>query len=520
MDAQYTKINDANWLQVVDSRNNDMYPYEPNSIMHYGSYAFSTDTSIPVMTYKDGSTFGDSVRMTTTDSLQVIWAYCNDDADKGNPKDNVSCPSVDQVGYTRPVYVDRLCDGKLDCHNGEDENGWLAKCIPEALIETGNSAGCCKSYIVKKPFDINAIEYKFEEGSYPYTHGNWVNPDNSSELLLRFDVVGPYEGTWMHAVAGEPGDEEVFSYTATSNEINPTNTACPPTDKMWHDSAGNQFSVLCKSSGPEVYDVQKCQDAKCDPVATCIDTVIGYTCKCPSTHYGNGITCTEHIIEDECLNGNHDCPEICNDQVIGFSCSCQDDQIDAEGDGRICKKDPKCCETFSMGIDGRNDIQLMCSMRETNEFTGMMDYTCEPNREFSAYKPLLQSPAVIQYLSHAYVPGYYLMTGTGLLAEPWLETRPMYVTRNEPRLGAVCPSIKSSDWETSNGLVWSFKCFDYTYILDPEFQPDHDECATGDNNCDLNAICTNIQGGFYCNCMAGFTGDGVNCKPLEPFSFG
>ena len=80
-DSEFTKITNANWLQVFDSKNNDMYPYEPDSVMHYGSYDTSTDHSIPVMTYKDGSTFGDKLRMTTTDSLQVIWAYCNADSE-------------------------------------------------------------------------------------------------------------------------------------------------------------------------------------------------------------------------------------------------------------------------------------------------------------------------------------------------------------------------------------------------------------------------------------------------------
>jgi len=40
---------------------------------------------------------------------------------------------------------------------------------------------------------------------------------------------------------------------------------------------------------------------------------------------------------------------------------------------------------------------------------------------------------------------------------------------------------------------------------------DIDECATGINNCDVNADCTNFEASFSCTCVNGFTGDGVSC---------
>ncbi len=40
---------------------------------------------------------------------------------------------------------------------------------------------------------------------------------------------------------------------------------------------------------------------------------------------------------------------------------------------------------------------------------------------------------------------------------------------------------------------------------------DIDECVTGMDNCDENAVCIDTFGGFTCVCNAGFTGDGVNC---------
>ena len=41
---------------------------------------------------------------------------------------------------------------------------------------------------------------------------------------------------------------------------------------------------------------------------------------------------------------------------------------------------------------------------------------------------------------------------------------------------------------------------------------DVDECTEGTHNCSVNATCTNTVGGFTCECLDGFTGDGVSCN--------
>ena len=40
---------------------------------------------------------------------------------------------------------------------------------------------------------------------------------------------------------------------------------------------------------------------------------------------------------------------------------------------------------------------------------------------------------------------------------------------------------------------------------------DDDECFDGSNDCDTHAQCTNIPGGFNCECRIGFSGDGETC---------
>ena len=44
---------------------------------------------------------------------------------------------------------------------------------------------------------------------------------------------------------------------------------------------------------------------------------------------------------------------------------------------------------------------------------------------------------------------------------------------------------------------------------------DINECSTNNGGCDSNAICTNIQGGFECECKDGYLGDGIICNPAE-----
>ena len=40
---------------------------------------------------------------------------------------------------------------------------------------------------------------------------------------------------------------------------------------------------------------------------------------------------------------------------------------------------------------------------------------------------------------------------------------------------------------------------------------DNDECLNGTDNCDPNAHCNNTFGGFTCQCLVGFDGNGADC---------
>ena len=44
---------------------------------------------------------------------------------------------------------------------------------------------------------------------------------------------------------------------------------------------------------------------------------------------------------------------------------------------------------------------------------------------------------------------------------------------------------------------------------------DINECASGTDNCDTNAVCANTHGSFTCTCQSGYAGNGVSCDGIR-----
>ena len=58
------------------------YPFELESIMTYCSDCGSKDPKVPVAVLKNGETFGDGIRLTSTDALQLQNKYCHTEQNK------------------------------------------------------------------------------------------------------------------------------------------------------------------------------------------------------------------------------------------------------------------------------------------------------------------------------------------------------------------------------------------------------------------------------------------------------
>ena len=66
---------------------------------------------------------------------------------------------------------------------------------------------------------------------------------------------------------------------------------------------------------------------------------------------------------------------------------------------------------------------------------------------------------------------------------------------------------------TTTALVLNFKDVAIHNNFPAFHVTDVNECATGTDNCNLNAICTNTVGNFTCACRNTFYGDGkMSCE--------
>ena len=84
----------------------------------------------------------------------------------------------------------------------------------------------------------------------------------------------------------------------------------------------------------------------------------------------------------------------------------------------------------------------------------------------------------------------------------------------------VLPVPATMDTLEMESHAWVYVCLHlgnscYVYLC----PIDINECATGADNCDTNAACTNSPGSFICSCNQGYTGDGVTCMGICSLEF-
>ena len=362
--------------------------------MMYCSFCGAADTKIPVMTTKTGETFGSAVRMTTTDAQELIWSYCQDLQNVYEEKTTAKCTTEDKVvsGFYRNVYADRICDGYIDCPNGEDELGGLGKCMSPLT-----SSNCCSTLLV----DGHICNY----------NGNEYNGRHHYECDTEDGVIFSSSGNWHFGKNGLPNGSTKILYEFLVE----SDTTCPPIGK-W----GDQF-VLCKSSGPDTTNA--CDLNPCGQNATCVDLFEGYRCECNLGFEDNtniefdGNFCTEIIEINECLDDSlNTCDEnaICYDTLKSYTCACKTGftDINSTNPGHSCMEIAPCCQSLkisrNIAVTGSIVISVICDKTELSNNGNYYSYDCHTIEVSDA-----------AYSSH--ISGYFKLPATIVYRNYWNE---------------------------------------------------------------------------------------------------
>ena len=256
--SQFTAMSEASWLEMTE------YPYEAMSVMHYGS----TLNGIVVMTYKDGSTFSSPSVMTTTDSLQIQYMYCRDN-EGFEYKETADCPTEDPQGVTRPIFRDRVCDGVIDCANGEDEEqDAIAHCMNFGDDTTN---GCCHVYTVNGATECTISEEGGNNGRDVYQ----CACSNGVDICYTL----AHSGSRWYVYSGDTTSGSYYTYTESD-------AICPP-NSVW-PGFGNEWTIQCKWGGAVWGDGDQCIDHNCHADATCTDKYQDFECTCNEGYLGDG----------------------------------------------------------------------------------------------------------------------------------------------------------------------------------------------------------------------------------------
>ena len=110
---------------------------------------------------------------------------------------------------------------------------------------------------------------------------------------------------------------------------------------FWTCSCPATHEVLIRGDGREICDLNECLDvtiSRCDPNATCANTIGAWTCTCNSGYRGTGMFCMDI---DECAEGSHLCHANadCDNLDGAYMCTCQSGY---EGSGFACTDIDEC----------------------------------------------------------------------------------------------------------------------------------------------------------------------------------
>ncbi|CBY23642.1 unnamed protein product [Oikopleura dioica] len=424
------------------------------------------------MTKHDGSFFSGGRFMSTTDALQLQSQYCSPE----ETMHALDCLEKDEFGFDRKIFASRVCDGRADCPNAEDETGSIASCIQSGEL-TPN--GCCSELMVEDDL------CHFSQSWFDFDL--WVCESNPDKVVLRFN------DEWYIGLTGIPTD--TFNYIAKISAA----TTCPEPGR-WSDGPAVLY-VFCASQGPN-WDTNLCSEINCSEGSKCVIKNSHPVCQClDGWEADEDGSCTEIPILDECALEMHNCHAnaTCTDLQLGFECQCchgYDDE-DPTRPGTNCVKTKECCKKFTIGVPEHEFYNAICEYTRVQQ-SGFMDYTCGPNEQFPNH--WWNFPMSVQY-APLFNKEYFFQTGE-LTDETNINWSEIWDRQSRTdKDGQKCPSLEPPS--AGNTLRWTTmqtNCLEF-------FQTVDSPCSLGTHSCDVNSVCMPVDsfGNYDCNCKVGFS---------------
>ena len=252
-------------------------------------------------------------------------------------------------------------------------------------------------------------------------------------------------------------------------------------------------------------EVNECALAPCNHGGTCVDAVNGYRCSCATGW--TGATCDQDV--DECATARDNCdpdPDACVNAQGGFRCLCppgfSGNGVGASGcvDIDECRIGSDACDPLAECINTNGSYT--CGGCPPG-YTGGGATGCTDIDECKA-------------LTRACDP---LTTCSNTAGGYGCSTCPTGYS-GDGRTGCVnindCAGQPCSNGGSCVDQVNGFSCRCTAAWTGPTCALDVDECKTNADGCDPDPdSCMNTQGGFRCECPAGYSGTGKGAKGCE-----